>query len=130
MQDWRTIGYRHWQPRVDLAHPAAGLGELVFGHLDVEQAVRAIMRTEKRTVPLEPWKCVELMPWVDKPEPLAIPNLTRELWDGISTYEPRVVLRKVEAKWLAECRWLFRVWLHLAGDVDKRVMLIEAPHAA
>jgi len=122
MLDWMTISYANWQPK------AGALGEAVFGHLDVEQSVEAIILTEKSTVPLEPEKCVRLMPWVDAPERVAIPNFAREIWDGVSTYEPRVVLTSISVAWVSYCHWLFRVSLHLAGDVEKRIRTVEVPY--
>ena len=122
MQDRRTIEYVNWQPK------RAALGEIVFGHLDPIQAVFTIVITEKGTVPLEPEKCVRLMPWIDQPEPIAKPNLVRELWDAITAYEPRVVLQKIVPSWIADSHWKFLVSLHLAADVDKKIVTIEVPY--
>ncbi|MDE2577961.1 MAG: hypothetical protein KGL46_04070 [Hyphomicrobiales bacterium] len=124
MLDWTTIGYLHWQPAF------GALGDVVVGHADVEQSIRAIIRTEKGTVPLEPEKCCRLMPWVDQPEAIAKPNLIRELWDAIATYEPRVVLQSIGATWIADGHWLFSIALHLAADVEKKIVRIEVPYGA
>ncbi len=122
MLDWRTINYAHWQMR--RGQPGAAL----FGHLDVEQAVQCIALTEKGSVPLEPNKCVRLLPWVDAPEPVARPNIVRELWDGVATYEPRVVLEEILPSRIADSRWLFLINLHLAGDVERKRVTIEVPY--
>lgn len=122
MQDRRAIEYVNWQ------HKRDALGEIVFGHLDPIQAVMAICITEKGTVPLEPEKCVRLMPWIDAPEPIARPNIVRELWDAITSYEPRVKLNKITPSRMEEGRWKFLIDLHLAADVDKKIVTIEVPY--
>ncbi|MFT4098990.1 MAG: hypothetical protein QM651_17860 [Rhodoblastus sp.] len=122
MQDLRTIEYVNWQ------HQRGALGEIVFGHLDPIQAVHAICITEKGTVPLEPEKCVRLMPWIDAPEPTAIPNLTRELFDAIKTYEPRVTVDRIVPSWMEDGRWKFLISLHLSADIDKKIVTIEVPY--
>jgi len=129
MQNWQTIPYVNWQPQVRFDAPA--LGQILFGHLDVDQAVRAIIATEQGTVPLEPLKCVRLMPWVDQPPAIANPQIARELFDAIRTYEPRVICKKIVPSLLSalQNRWLFKISLHLAGDVEKKIITMDVPYA-
>lgn len=119
MLDWRTIDYVHWQPR------RGALGEALFGHLDPEQAVRMIAITEKGTCPLHPEKCVRLVPWIDQPEDIARPNMARELWDAVTTFEPRVTLQKVEFAAVAYSHWMCRLHLFLTGDIERRIRVVE-----
>lgn len=119
MLDRRTIDYLHWQPK------RGALGEALFGHLDPLQAVRAVAMTEKGTCPLHPEKCVRLLPWIDQPENIARPNMARELWDAVTTYEPRVVMQGVTFQGVEYSHWRALIRVILAGDVDKRIHVVE-----
>jgi len=124
MLDWRTIDYVHWALKRD------ALGEVAFGHLDPLQAVRAIALTEKGTCPLHPEKCVRLVRWIDEPEHIAKPNIARELWDAVTTYEPRVVMQDVTFRGVEYGRWAAVMKVVLAGDIDKRIQIVEVPLGA
>ncbi|WP_457798080.1 hypothetical protein [Methylocystis sp. S23] len=124
MLDWRSIDYLHWQPK------RGALGEALFGYLDPLQAVRAIALTEKGTCPLHPEKCVRLVPWIDQPENIARPNMARELWDAVTTYEPRVVMQRVEFQGAEYSHWRALLSVVLAGDVEKRIHIVEVPIGA
>ena len=92
--DRNRIAHAHWQMRLGtFADPA--IGEIAAGLDDLEQAINIVVLTEKGTVPLQPEMCCRLLPWIDKPPADAIPNFTREIWDALATWEPRIVVTKV-----------------------------------
>ncbi len=118
--DWRRIDYAHWQMRRGV------LGGALFGHLDPLQAIEAIALTERGACPLHYDKCVSLLQWVDRRETIARPNVARELWDAVTTYEPRVVMTgAIEFRASDYCRWIARLPVRLAGDIDQRIRFVD-----
>jgi|GEM_PF-775741 len=94
--NYATIPYRHWQPRLARNEGAgAGLGETVSVLDDLVQAINTIVLTEKGSVPLQPEKCTRLMPYIDKRPQYAIPLVTREIFDAITLWEPRIIVERV-----------------------------------
>jgi phage baseplate assembly protein W len=49
-------------------------------------------------VPLQRLKCTKLLPWIDKPPAVAIPNFSREIWNALTTWEPRIVVESVRPR--------------------------------
>lgn len=126
--DRRTIPHLHWQHKLGLA--ASTLGEIVFGLDDLEQAIATICITYKGSVPLQPEKCCDLLPYIDRAPAVAIPNLAREIWDGIAAWEPRVVVEKVVPRPLGDSRWLFPVSWYPRADVTRQIRLTEVTFGA
>lgn len=89
------IPFLHWQHRV-LPGPAGAFGEIVSGLDDLEQDIRIIALTPKGSVPGEPEKFCDLLDYVDRPFDVAVPNMTRELWDALAAHAPRIVVDRVE----------------------------------
>ncbi len=121
MLDRRDIPYLHWQPKVgrNIVAPATVLGEIVHGLDDVEQSINTIVLTEKGSVPTEPEKCTELRPYIDRRPDFAIPNITREIFDAIRAWEPRVIVERVTITRDDFAHWRFPVFWRLRADVTR-----------
>lgn len=123
MLDRRAIPFLHWQPKIgrNLAAPATALGEIVHGLEDVEQAINTIVLTEKGSVPTEPEKCTRLAPYIDRRPDYAIPNISREIFDAIRAWEPRVIVERVAITREDFDHWRFPVFWRLRADVTRTI---------
>ncbi|QLP96147.1 MAG: phage baseplate protein [Rhodoblastus sp.] len=123
MLDRRIIGYLHWQPRLGRGAPAAlaPLGEVVVGLDDVEQSILTVVLTEKGSVPGQPEKCCRLAPYIDRRPAIAIPNISREIFDAIAIWEPRVVVDRVAITREDFAHWSFPVFWRLRSDVAREI---------
>jgi phage baseplate assembly protein W len=123
MLDRRDIPHLHWQPMLgrNVVAPASTLGQIVHGLADVEQAINTIVLTEKGSVPTQPEKCTRLMPYIDRRPEYAIPNITREIWDAITAWEPRVIVERVAITREDLCHFRFPVFWRLRADVTRSV---------
>lgn len=119
MLDRRTIPYLHWQPKI--GRPAPAFGEIVHGIGDIDQSILTIALTEKGSVPTAPEKCVELQPYIDRRPGWAIPYITRELFDGITAFEPRVVVEGVQITFEDYDHARFPVFWYPRGDVLREI---------
>lgn len=126
--DRAQIRFAHWQMALSPAGTDDGLGQIVVGLDDLHQAINTIVLTEQGTVPLQPLKCTRLLPWVDKPPAVAIPNFTREIWDAITTWEPRVVVDSVKPRAVSDSRWIFPVFWYPRSDVAREIRLTEVAY--
>jgi uncharacterized protein len=123
MIDRNTIPYRHWQPLLgrNIAPPASVLGDIVFGLDDVEQSINTIVLTQKGSVPTQPEKCTDLAPYIDRRPDYAIPNITREIFEAIRIWEPRIVVEEVKVTAEDFDHWRFPVFWRLRADVTREV---------
>lgn len=116
MLDRRHITHLHWQARIG-RNGADTLGQIVTAIDDVEQCINTIVLTEKGSVPLAPEKCTRLMPYIDRRPAAAIPNITREIFDAIRIWEPRVIVERVTITQEDFAHFRFPVLWRLRGDV-------------
>ena len=120
--DRRTIPYLHWQPLIARNDPQGlALGQIVHGLDDVEQSINTIVLTEKGSVPTQPEKCTRLMPYIDRRPDYAIPYITREIFDAIRAWEPRVIVERVAISREDFDHWRFPVFWRLAADVTREI---------
>lgn len=118
-----AIPFAHWSMRVGRDGPAHG--EIVSQLADLEQGIANLVYTPKGSVPTEPEKGCDLIPFMDRPPAVAVPNLLRELWEGLRAWHPRILVQevKVEAVQATENGLSrFRVpvfWFPVAGVVDE-----------
>lgn len=126
--DRTRIAYAHWQMRLSPAGSSAGLGQIAAGLDDLDQAIHTIVLTEKGTLPLQPEKCTRLLPFVDKPPNEAIPNFTREIWDAITTWEPRIIVESVTPMARGFSHWAFPVFWYPRADVSRQIRLTEVTY--
>ncbi len=106
----------HWQLRIRPGD-APPWGEIAAGLDDLEQSIRTIILTPPGSVPLEPEKFCAALDYIDRPPAVAIPAITREIWDALSRYEPRITLAEpVQVKMLEFHR--FRAVIHWRPTAD------------
>ncbi len=124
MIDRHKIPFQHWSLRVGRVDPDTGLAPDVFGDIvtaidDLDQAIANIILTPLGSVPTEPEKGCDIAPFVDQHEAIAIPNLTRVIWDALAMWEPRIVLDKVEVSVAAFSHFSTRVfWRPIESVLD------------
>ena len=75
---------------------APHFGEIVWGVDDLHQAISSVILTPLGSVPTEPEKGCDLLPYIDRPLDIAVPNVTRVIWDALTIWEPRIVLQDVK----------------------------------
>lgn len=119
MLDRRAIPFLHWQPKIGRRAPA--WGEIVDGIDDIEQSILTIALTEKGSVPTQPEKCVSLRPYLDRRAAWAIPYITRELFDGLTLWEPRIVVAQVKITPEDFDHYRFPVFWYPRGDVAREI---------
>lgn len=136
-----AIPFAHWSMRVGRAEPA--FGEIVSQIADLEQGIANLVFTPKGSVPTQPEKGCDLLPFMDLPPAVAIPNLLRELWEGLTAWHPRIVVEEVQVEPVDDSEHglsHFRVpvfWHPVAGvlqsplrtdvDVTRDGLLLSAP---
>lgn len=120
MLDRRAITNLHWQPRIG-RNGADTLGQIVTGLDDVEQCINTIVLTEKGSVPTQPEKCTRLAPYVDRRPDYAIPNISREIFNAVRIWEPRVVVERVTITQDDFAHFRFPVFWRLRDDVTRTI---------
>ncbi len=128
--DRSSIPYVHWQMALDPADGSSALGQIAAGLDDLHQTIWTIVLTEKGTVPLQPEKCTRLLPWIDRSPAEAIPNFTREIFDAITAWEPRVIVERVAPRAVSSSQWLFPVFWRPRADVTAALQVTEVPYGA
>ncbi|MCC2099021.1 MAG: GPW/gp25 family protein [Hyphomicrobiales bacterium] len=105
MLDRRDIPYKHWSIKVGRADPYgdgappppdAYFGTIVSAVDDLTQAIGNLILTPLGSVPTQPAKGCDIAAWLDRPANVAIPNLTRTIWDALAAWEPRIVVQDVK----------------------------------
>ncbi|MGH7863505.1 MAG: GPW/gp25 family protein [Candidatus Binataceae bacterium] len=79
-----------------------GLGRVVEGIDDVNQAIEIILTTPKGSDPLRPTFGADLWQYLDFPISTAVAAIVREVTDAVTQWEPRVKLLSVRAAPAAE----------------------------
>ncbi|QCM10915.1 baseplate [Agrobacterium tumefaciens] len=100
MIDKDKITHRHWSLKVGRADPQTAIapdtyGEIVTAVEDLSQSITNLILTPKYSVPTEPEKGVDILGVIDRHPDIGIPYLTREIWDQIAIWEPRVTTERV-----------------------------------
>lgn len=110
----------HWQTKVQPGK-ADNWGQLVSGIEDIEQAIRIIVLTPKLSVPAELEKFCDALNFMDRPPAIAIPEISREIWDALTRWEPRIVLDNVEVTQEGFHHFKAVISYHLVEDVEKQI---------
>ncbi|SDQ70546.1 hypothetical protein [Pseudovibrio sp. Tun.PSC04-5.I4] len=85
----------HWQ--IKLAQdPDALWNEAVIGLDDLAQCIRIICLTAKLSVPTQPEQFCSALDYIDRVPTEAIPGISKEIWEGIDRWEPRILLDSVD----------------------------------
>lgn len=127
MQQITKIPYEHWSLKIGRSR-ADGSAPDVWGAVvtaldDLHQAITNLILTPLGSVPTEPEMGCDLTPYIDRHPDIAVPNLTRAIWEAIKIWEPRVALEDVriaqvnEAHFAAQILW--RPTAHVMGDLIK-----------
>lgn len=122
--DRHTIRHRHWSAKVSRRDPGTGeapdtYGQIVTAVDDLDQAIVNLVLTPKGSVPTEPEKGVDWPGVIDRHPDVGIPMLTREIWDQLAIWEPRIVTDKVEVVQTAFAHFVTRVfWRPTASVLD------------
>lgn len=106
MIDRHQIPFKHWSLRVGRADPRTGeiapyYGEIATAIADLHQSISNIILTPIGSVPTEPTKGCDIEAFIDKHPDVAIPNLTRVIWDVIGIWEPRIIVETVTVQQVA-----------------------------
>ena len=119
--DRASVNLLHWQHRVVPGVNNAAFGEIAAGYDDLAQDVRTIILTRKGSVPLEPDKFCGALDYVDYPLPVAVPRMTRECWDALEHYAPRIIVEKVTVEYVAFHHFRVPVFWRAREDVTEEV---------
>lgn len=119
-----SIPYRHWSVKVSRRNAQTGEapdtnGQIVAAVEDLDQAIANIILTPKGAVPTEPEKGVDWPGVIDRHEDIGIPLLTREIWDALAIWEPRIVVQNVEIERPAFSHFAMQVfWRPIESVLD------------
>ena len=102
---------RHWQ----LAPIDSG-SDVVTGVGDINQCIINILGTRKGTDVTRPNFGSDHLDYIDTPEDVLVPNVTREVYLAIKTWEKRAVMERVEFEGNAPHITMSVYW-HVATEV-------------
>jgi len=130
MLNRHKIPYAHWSLKVGRFDPATGVaapvhGEVVFALEDVDQGITDIILTPKRSVPGNPEKGCDLEPYIDNHPAIAIPNITREIWDAIELWEKRAIVDKITVVQIAFSHFVAKILWHPIQSVLDDIQITE-----
>lgn len=123
MLDKTDIRHIHWQLRLGESDPASG--EIVTGYDDIDQEIRTIILTPIGSVPTNPLKGCDLLPWIDRPPAIAIPRITQAIWDALTMWVTRIEVQPVTAEALGLARWRISVPWRVRGSVAEEIRRTE-----
>ena len=128
MQNKNTIPFKHWSHKVGRADPVTGVvppiySEIVVAVDDLHQSISNLILTPLGSVPTEPEKGCDLLPYIDRHADIAIPNVTRVVWDALTMWEPRIVLQEVKVVQVGEAHFACNIYWRPSESVldDLRV---------
>lgn len=130
MLNRHNIPYAHWSLKVGRYDPdnlsaAEVHGQIVFTLEDVDQGITDIVLTPKRSVPGNPEKGCDLEPYTDNHPAIAVPNITREIWDAIALWEPRAIVDEVSVVQIAFSHFVARIFWHPIQSVLDDLQVTE-----
>ena len=130
MIDKDKITHRHWSLKVARPDAATGVaassyGEIVTAVDELSQSITNIVLTPKGSVPTEPEKGCDILGAIDKHPSIGIPYLTREIWDAITIWEPRVSVERVEVETIAFAHFRTKVFWRPVQSVLDDILMTE-----
>ena len=87
----------HWQIKLAQGEDAPW-NEAAVGLDDLAQSMRIICLTPTLSVPTEPEQFCNALSYIDRHPAEAIPGISKEIWEGIERWEPRIILESVEVE--------------------------------
>lgn len=106
--DRNQITALHWQLKVD--REATPDGHIVTALDDLEAEIKQLILTPLGSVPLNPEKGCDIYPYIDRPPAVAIPNMTRAIWDALTRWCVRIVVTDVQVEALDVHHWKMPVF--------------------
>jgi phage baseplate assembly protein W len=106
----------HWSPELAAREVYLEPGTIVSGVDDIAQCIRIILETPKGTDPLRPLFGSDHFLYLDRPLPAAVPQIVREAWDAIATWEPRAVLERITVETASAHAVLYVHWHPVDGE--------------
>lgn len=113
------IRHIHWQLRAGETEPASSA--IVTGYDDIDQEVRTIILTPIGSVPCNPLKGCNLLPYIDRPPAEALPRICQEVWDAVTTWVSRIEVLTVTARAEAAHHFVVSVPWRVRGDVAQEI---------
>lgn len=123
MLDRSTIRHVHWQLASGQTDPAGG--GIVTGEQDIEQEMLTIILTPIGSVPCNPLKGCDLIPYIDRPPAEALPLVSREIWLAVTTWVTRVELQPVQTRAIGFAHFSVTVPWKVKGDVASEIRQAE-----
>lgn len=113
----------HWQLRAGESDPASGA--IVTGYEDIDQEIRTIILTPVGSVPTNPLKGCNLLPYIDKPPEIALPRLCQEVWDAVATWVTRIEVLTVTGRAVEPWHFAISVPWRVKDDVSAQIRETE-----
>lgn len=123
MLDRATIRHVHWQLALGQAEPAGG--GIVTGYSDIEQEMITIILTPIGSVPCNPLKGCDLVPYIDRPPAEALPLISREIWIAIARWVTRIEPQPVLTRAIGFAHFGITVPWRVKGDVAEEIRRTE-----
>ncbi len=114
----------HWQAKVQ-PDKSDAWGQTVSGVEDVQQAIQIIVLTPKLSVPDEPEKFCDALNYIDRTPAIAIPEISREIWDALTRWEPRIILDKIDVSQENFHQFKAVIEYHLVEDIEQKIRRTE-----
>lgn len=111
------IKARDWQVSI------AGSGVVAQGLDDVQQCIDIILRTQKGSDPLRPQFGSDIYNYIDKPAPVAIPNIKRCIIDALELWEQRIQIVSITHIQLAHNLQFFITYTVVDDDLEQTLQL-------
>lgn len=80
----------------DWSLAVGAIGNVVEGIDDINQCIVTILSTKKGSDPFRPDFGSDVWEWIDRPLPVAVPNMKRAIFEAVGLWEPRVIVTSVE----------------------------------
>ena len=100
-------------------------GQIVTALDDIHQAIATLILTPLGSVPTEPEKGCDTFPYIDKHETVAIPNLTRAVWDALEMWERRIVVQNIEVEQVAFSHFAIKIFWRPTQSVLDDLLITE-----
>lgn len=94
-------------------------GAVVEDLADIEQCIYLIVTTAKGSDPLRPEFGADIFSYLDKPVNIVRPNVVREVYNAVRTWEPRVEVQSVTCDVAVSQVTITITWRDIRNDKTK-----------
>ena len=115
---------------VDWSRKIGAPGQIVEQLTDIEQCIRILLATPKRSVEHRPEFGCDAWQYLDHPVAEALPHIVRECTDALAKWEPRATVTGISASYEAEHVCLLIRWtasLGSAGQTTEVTYVLTRP---